>query len=81
MTEWAEVKNGYISQTFPVGLMTSPSHAGLFFAEEILYFLWVAGFAQTIAALCPNPESAALLNSVPLGLFASFSGVLVPYSR
>lgn len=64
---------------FPVGQMTDPQHGGAFFTMDILYFFWIAGFAQFIGVLCPTAESAALLNSVPLGLMAAFAGVLLPY--
>jgi hypothetical protein len=47
--------------------MTDPGHAGAFFVQQMIYALWIASFAQLIAAICPTPESAALLNSVPLG--------------
>lgn len=68
-------------QAFPVGQLTDPQHAGAFFALDLVYFLWIAGFAQFVGVLCPTAEAAALLNSVPLGLMASFAGVLLPYPQ
>jgi ATP-binding cassette subfamily G (WHITE) protein 2 (SNQ2) len=67
--------------TFKVGILTDPYHAGSFVFLDMLYFLWIGGFAQFIGVLCPTAEAAALLNSVPLGLMASFAGILLPYPQ
>lgn len=60
---------------------TDPYHGGSFWFQDVLYFLWIGGFAQFVAICSPTAEAAALFNSIPLGLMASFSGVLLPYPQ
>ncbi|CED83351.1 abc transporter [Phaffia rhodozyma] len=66
---------------FPVGISTDAQHAGPMYAILILYQFWSIGFAYAVAASVANAEQAALVNPIFLGIFASFSGVLVPYAQ
>lgn len=47
------------------------------YAMMIIYQFWTVGFAFAVAAVSANEQQAALINPIFLGLFASFSGVLV----
>lgn len=66
---------------FPVGISTDAQHAGPMYAMMIIYQFWTVGFAFAVAAVSANEQQAALINPIFLGLFASFSGVLVPYAQ
>ncbi|KAF8321131.1 putative ABC multidrug transporter [Clavulina sp. PMI_390] len=66
---------------FPVGISTNAYHAGLTFAMLLIYQLFILGFGQTIAACAGNETQATLINPAFLAIFASFSGVLVPYGQ
>jgi hypothetical protein len=35
---------------------TDPYHGGSFWFQDVLYFLWIGGFAQFIGILCPTAE-------------------------
>lgn len=47
----------------------------------LLYHLFTLLFGMAIAALAGNAQQAALIVPIFLGIFASFSGVLVPYAQ
>ncbi|KAF8314175.1 hypothetical protein DL93DRAFT_2228010 [Clavulina sp. PMI_390] len=66
---------------FPVGISTNAYHAGLMFIMILIYQLFTLAFGQAIAAVSGNENQAALINPLFLGIFASFSGVLVPYDQ
>lgn len=66
---------------FTVGISTDAYHAGLMFVMLLIYHLFTLAFGQAIAALSGNAQQAALINPLFIGIFASFSGVLVPYGQ
>ncbi|KAF8314185.1 hypothetical protein DL93DRAFT_1089526 [Clavulina sp. PMI_390] len=51
------------------------------FVMLLIYQLFTLAFGQTIAAFSGNENQASLINPLFLGIFASFSGVLVPYGQ
>ena len=64
-----------------VGFSFAADVAGPVFLEMVLYELLYTGIAQFIAAYAPNPEVAAMVLPILIGVLVNFAGVFIPYSQ
>src|SRR5436853_1998886 len=61
---------------------TSKSTRGFYIWLMLMFFeMWISTFGQAIAALAPNPQTAATLTTLFASFVVAFNGVLQPLSH